>query len=151
MNFYREIASLHPLTENPDWSSGAWLHARYIVKNDILKHSENPNNPWYTPEGAAAAEASNLFGSFNPEERIEWTINGWMQAPFHALGILDPALNETGYGLYTEEDDGLSAGAALDVIRGLDSPPVSVDYPICGLEITPSSGSRCIGVDPRIR
>jgi uncharacterized protein YkwD len=130
VNFYRETAYLHPLTENPDWNAGGWLHARYIVKNDILKHSENPNNPWYTPAGAAAAEASNLFGSFNPEEALEWTIDGWMQAPFHALGILNPALYETGYGLYTEADGGLAAGAALDVIRGLDSPPANQDYPI---------------------
>ncbi len=130
VNYHREIASLPPLAENPEWSAGAWLHARYIVKNDVLKHSENPANPWYTPEGAAAAEASNLFGSFNPEETIEWTIDGWMQAPFHALGILDPALTQTGYGLYSEADGGLASGAALDVIRGLASSPPTVDYPI---------------------
>ncbi len=130
VNFYRETASLPPLVENPDWSSGAWLHARYIVKNDVLKHSENPNNPWYTAAGAAAAAASNLFGSFNPAETIEWSIDGWMQAPFHAVAILDPALHQTGFGLYTEADGGLAAGAALDVIRGLDAPPPGVDYPI---------------------
>ncbi len=130
VNFYRETATLPALTENPDWSSGAWLHARYIVKNDVRKHSENPNNPWNTPEGAAAAGASNLFGSFNLEETIEWTIDGWMQAPFHALAILNPALHQTGFGIYTEADGGLAAGAALDVIRGLDSPSPEVDYPI---------------------
>ena len=130
VNFFRATAGLPALLEIQDWSEGAWLHARYIVKNDQVFHYENPNNPWYTPEGHAAAEASNLFGSFNPNETIEGTIEGWMQGPFHAVGILDPALSKTGYGIFTEPDGGIEAGAALDIIRGLGPLPPSTSFPI---------------------
>jgi hypothetical protein len=130
VNFYRATAGLPALSENPTWSDGAWLHARYIVKNDLVFHYENPGNAWYTPEGHAAAEASNLFGSFNPNETIEGTIEQWMQGPFHAVGILDPGLTKTGYGIFNEPDGGLETGAALDIIRGLGPIPPSISFPI---------------------
>jgi hypothetical protein len=53
-----------------------------------------------------------------------------MQAPFHAVGILDPRLNQVGYGSFREEDGGLQMGATLDVIRGLGGIPSGVSYPI---------------------
>ncbi len=138
VNFYRTTAGLPLLQENPAWSDGGWLHARYIVKNNQVNHFENPNNPWYTPEGHAAAQASNLFGSFNPNETIEKTIEGWMQGPFHAVGILDPHLSKTGYGIYHEPDGAIVAGAALDIIRGLGPLPPTITFPIRW----PGPGSR---------
>jgi hypothetical protein len=43
-----------------------------------------------------------------------------MQAPFHALGILDPRLTQVGHGLYREADGGLQTASGLDVLRGLN-------------------------------
>jgi uncharacterized protein YkwD len=130
VNGYRAMAGLPSLVENSTWSSGCWLHARYIVKNDDLQHTEDPANPWYTLEGLFAAESSNLAGDGNVNASDEWAIDTWMQAPFHAVGILDPKLRATGFGSYREADGGIQMGAALDVIRGWGAIPPSVVYPI---------------------
>ena len=42
-------------------------HARYIVKNDVLKHSEDYGNQWYSREGLLAAQASDLAASNNTQ------------------------------------------------------------------------------------
>src|SRR5260370_320817 len=41
-----------------------------------------------------------------------------MQAPFHAMGMMDPRLTQTGFGSYREVKPGWDLGAAVDVIRG---------------------------------
>jgi hypothetical protein len=123
--------------ENPDWSNGNWLHSRYTVKNDQLQHSENPGNPWYTPEGNAAAQSSNLFGSFNNLEDDQTAIAWWISGPFHAVGLLTPQLLETGFSSYREEDGGLMMAAGIDIIRGVGGVPPSVSFPI----LWPGEGS----------
>jgi len=124
------MAALPPVTENASWSYGNWLHAHYMVKNDVIQHTEDPSNPWYTPEGLAAAQSSNLAGHHNVNTSDKWAIDAWMQAPFHAVGILDPQLLQVGYGSYREANGGLQMGAGLDVIRGLGHIPPSVEFPI---------------------
>jgi hypothetical protein len=119
VNYYRALADLPEVVENDEYSEGDFLHARYMVKNDTLDHYEDPSNPWYTPEGDAAAGASNLAGSYFVNESDEWAIETWMQAPFHAIGILDTALYEVGYGSFRQSDGQLEMGAAIDVLRGL--------------------------------
>ncbi|HSJ56018.1 MAG TPA: CAP domain-containing protein [Anaerolineae bacterium] len=130
LNQYRAMSGLPPLAENPEWSAGAALHARYIVKNDVVTHIEDPANAWYTPAGAAAGEASNVMGSTNVDAPDGYAIDTWMQAPFHAVGILDPELATTGFGSYREAGGYLAMGAALDVIRGLETVPATVTFPI---------------------
>jgi len=41
-----------------------------------------------------------------------------MQAPFHAVGILDPALKHVGFGIFRESGAEIQTAAALDVIHG---------------------------------
>jgi len=137
LNAYRAMADLPALVENPEWSEGDRLHARYMVKNDRVEHSEVPGNPWYTPEGDAAARASNLVGSGDPLASDLFAIDAWMQAPFHALGILDPELTQVGFGSYREQDEVVQMGAALDISRGITGLPAGTRFPI----IWPSSGS----------
>ncbi|MFO7973767.1 MAG: hypothetical protein R6V12_03950, partial [Candidatus Hydrogenedentota bacterium] len=72
VNYYRQMALLPSVPENTTWSHGDWLHARYIVKNDIMQHREDPENPWYTPEGDAAAKASNLAAHRIVDASDEW-------------------------------------------------------------------------------
>lgn len=136
VNSYRDMADLPSVSENTAWSHGNELHGRYMVKNDIIAHTEDTSNPWYTPEGLAAAQASNLIVSDSPEMSFKTAIDGWMQAPFHAVGIVDPALGQVGYGEYHEADGGIQSGAGLDVIRGLGSVPIGVTYPV----VWPSQG-----------
>ena len=130
LNYYRALAYLPKVAENSDWSNGNWLHSRYTVKNDLLQHSENQGNPWYTPEGNAAAQSSNLFGSFNTLENDSTAISWWVSGPFHAVGLLTPQLLETGYGSYREGDGGLMMAAGIDIIRGVGGVPPSVGFPV---------------------
>jgi hypothetical protein len=137
VNHYRSMADLPPLMENLEWSEGDRLHARYMVKNDQVMHTEEAGNAWYTVQGHTAAESSNLVGSGNANASDLFAIDAWMQAPFHAVGVLDPELTQIGYGSYREQDGVVQMGAALDVLRGLGDIPASVRFPI----IWPSSGA----------
>lgn len=130
LNSFRLMAGLDPVSKNQDWGNGAYLHSRYMVKNDFIGHSENPDNEWYSTEGEKAAQSSNLAASHNSTVDDAYAIDLWMQAPFHAIGILDPRLNQVGYGSFREADGGLQMGATLDVIRGLGGLPPTVSYPI---------------------
>jgi uncharacterized protein YkwD len=130
VNYYRSTARLPDVTEEPVWSSGAQLHARYSVKNDVLLHTEDPGNPWYSAAGAASAAVSNQIGNWSVTATDEWAVDTWMTAVFHAVGMLDPGLRQVGYGSYRESDGGLQMAAGLDVIRGLGSVPAGVSFPI---------------------
>ncbi len=90
------MANLPALTENPTLSDGAWKHARYLVKNDVVQHPEEPGAPWYTPEGDTAGRSGNVFGTTDLNASDASAIDGWLQGPFHAVGVLDPALQTVG-------------------------------------------------------
>lgn len=130
LNYFRAMAGLNPISENTDWGTGTYNHSRYMVKNDFIGHSENPSNPWYTPEGAQAAQSSNLAASHSTDISDTAAIDLWIQAPFHAVGVLDPKLHQVGYGSFREADGGLQMGASLDVLRGLGSLPADISFPI---------------------
>ena len=124
LNELRSWAGLSAVVENPTWSNGCWLHARYMSENNYVGHSEDAANPWYTVEGFDAARASNCFLGVGGVSAID----GWATAPFHAVGMLDPCLSSTGFGTYSA--DGRRDAAALDVIRGRGPLPMGVSYPI---------------------
>jgi uncharacterized protein YkwD len=130
LNFYRATAQLPPVTEDPALSGDVMQHARYMVMHDEVKHSQDLRRRWATPEGAAAAAVSNLAGSTRLSEPAAWAVDTWMQAPFHALGMLDPALKQVGFGMYHAEKDRLQTAAGLDVIRGRAPRVESANYPI---------------------
>jgi hypothetical protein len=130
VNEFRAQAHLPYVTEDPEWSEGAWLHSRYMVKTDIVEHDEDKSSKWYTPEGKAAAQSSVIVASYDSSLSDEFAIEAWMQAPFHAVSLLDPRLSTVGFGSYREKDGGYQIGATLDVIRGMESLPRSVQYPV---------------------
>lgn len=130
VNHYRALAKLPAVTANTAWSNGNQLHARYMVKNDFIGHSEDPNNPWYTPKGNAAAKNSNVAVSSSASMSDQAAIDLWMQGPFHAVGIIDPALATVGFGSYREAGDGFQTGAGLDVQRGLGDLSPAVTFPV---------------------
>ena len=130
VNWLRSLGGLPALTENTSWSSGGEDHAKYMVKNDYIGHDEDRANPWYTQAGHDAAGASDVMvSSYTGATDID-AIDLWMSGPFHALGIIDPALITTGFGSYREADGGWEMGACLDVIRGLESVPPSITFPV---------------------
>jgi hypothetical protein len=130
LNNYRAQAKLPLLTLNSAWGEGGWNHSRYMVKNNEIAHMENKDNPWYTSEGDQAARSSNLLGSTSADLKDNTAIGMWMQGPFHALGILDPRLQQVGFGSFREQDGGVQMGAALDVLRGRSGLPADLQYPV---------------------
>ncbi|WP_017661441.1 CAP domain-containing protein [Baaleninema simplex] len=136
VNQFRNLAGLPNVTENPDWSAGGVLHSRYLVKNDTRGHTEDPSNPWYTVEGEAAGQSGNVTTSTATNRSDVAAVDGWMNAPFHAIGIIDPRLERVGFGSYSEADGGVQSAATLDVLRGLDF-SASASYPV----VWPQDGS----------
>jgi uncharacterized protein YkwD len=133
LGYYRASARLPGLAEDTSWSAGAFDHARYMVKNDVLSPSEETATPWYTGEGAAAGPNGNLMISDNVNLSDQKALDFWMAKPFHALGLLDPALLVTGFGSFREDAgafDPYKMGAVVDVRRGLGGIPGSVQFPI---------------------
>jgi hypothetical protein len=130
VNRYRANAGLPFVTENASWSDGDYKHAIYTVRNDILGHDEDPAKPYYTPEGQLAAQNSNVMATTQLTLPDEGAIDMWMQGPFHAVGIIDPHLAQTGFGSFRESGTGYRMAAALDVLRGLGSLPSGVTYPV---------------------
>lgn len=130
-NWFRATAGLPALSENRTWDDGDWKHSRYTVKNDLLTHGEDPAYPWYTPEGNDAALNGNITAVTDPNMTDALAIEYFMQAPFHAVGILDPHLTSAGFGRFNEAGGSIGSAATMDVIRGRGSSvPPSVQFPI---------------------
>lgn len=130
VNELRAKANLPAVTENTVWSDGDWKHSRYMVKNDTITHSEDSSNEWYTEEGAEAATNSNVSIDANINASDVGHIDSWMEGPFHGIAIVDPKLTQMGYGSYREDIGQWKVGATLDVLRGRESVPDSVTFPV---------------------
>jgi hypothetical protein len=121
------------VTENEEWSRGGELHAKYMVKNNVIGHSESPARPHYTAEGDEAARNGNVYlaAATNYEYTYRDAIDGWMTGPFHMLGIIDPKLEVSGFGEYAEVFDRMRRyGATLDVHRGRTGTAQDVRFPL---------------------
>ena len=69
-----------------------------------------------------------VAGSVNTSDRH--AVEVWVQAPFHLVGIIDPELQEVGFGSYREPIGRWHMAAALDVLSGLGSVPATTRFPI---------------------
>src|SRR2546425_532344 len=145
-NLWRASAGLSILTENPTWSAGDYNHSLYMVKNDLVTHYETAGTPYYTAEGDAAAQNGNIQVSSTTATTDETAIDWWMAAPFHAMGMMDPRLTQTGFGAYREVKTGWQAGWTLDTIRGnsFTGGTYPVYFPANGTSepLTPFSGNE---------
>jgi pSer/pThr/pTyr-binding forkhead associated (FHA) protein len=136
INYYRAMAKLPPAREDRSLSNGDLKHTRYLAENyaDVIKtggtlgasgHEESPDKRDYTPEGAAAAQTSNVAwgcGPFSPAGEID----RWVEGPFHRLAILNPELDLAGYGDFKK--DGCWTAAVRLPLR--PKPPEDFDHPI---------------------
>jgi hypothetical protein len=121
VNWYRSMAHVAPVVEDASWSDGLAKHLTYLhdtptsLKTGVYAsaHTENPASPAYTTDGASAGASADIYFGAAPSEQA--TVDAWMAAPFHAIGILRSNLQRAGYAA-------TGAGAALDVIRGLAGP-----------------------------
>jgi len=132
VNGYRGLAGLPPVTENPTWSAGDLAHSKYVVENDEITHFEDSAKPFYTPEGDAAGQNGNVAASQAIDEDDAWAIDLWISGPFHAVGILDPTLAVSGFGIYHAATGAgkIQTAATLDVLRGRSGSTDGLAYPI---------------------
>ena len=120
LNYYRLSSGVEPVTENPILSANAMKHSIYLAKSDPKyftgiyenSHSENPESPYYTKEGANSG--TNLTSVARESDAID----SWMQAPLHAIGLLRDNLKTTGYATAINDRTG-GAHTGLDVLNGL--------------------------------
>lgn len=119
VNQYRADAKLPPVSDSAEWSNGAALHSKYMVKNSEITHTEDPAKPFYTLEGKYAGANGNVSVASYTSRTDRDFVESWITGPFHAIGIFDPRLQVTGYGTYFEETaPKWKSGATLDVLRG---------------------------------
>jgi uncharacterized protein YkwD len=138
VNTFRWMVDLPQVGENIEWSEGARLHSVYMVNTNRATHYPDPASEWYTDAGNLAADFGNLAATVWPEASYIWAINYWMSAPFHGLPILDPQLQDVGFGSYLSPSPGnptdislINFGATLDIERGLDqSAGQDTEFPI---------------------
>lgn len=130
VNLLRALGNLPTISENAVYSDGAYKHARYMVKNNVIAHDENSALPFYTPEGKTAAQNSNIMVSSSTSFSDNGALDMWMTGPFHGVGVIDPQLRQAGFGSYREADGGWQMGAALNVLQGLGSLPSGIAFPL---------------------
>jgi hypothetical protein len=128
LNSWRNGTRVPTLTENTTWSSGAYAHSLYMVKNDLVTHYETVGTPYYTAAGDTAARNGNIQVSSSTSSTDESAIDWWMGAPYHAMGLMDPRLATTGFGSYREVKSGWQEGATVDTLRG--NPFTGGQYPV---------------------
>jgi hypothetical protein len=118
INRYRVASGLVPVTSNPLWVTGLLRHFTYLANTPYTYltgqyanlHLENPASPYYTPEGALEGGRSNLAMSSGAPATSY--IDGWLAAPFHAIGILRPGLTQVAFA-------SANGYSGLDVTGGL--------------------------------
>ncbi|MEP6753070.1 MAG: CAP domain-containing protein [Candidatus Dormiibacterota bacterium] len=128
LNYWRSTAGLPKVTENAVWSSGDYLHSKWMVKNNLASHDEAPGSPYYTTAGDLAGNSGNIAVSSTTSGPDTWAIDWWMAAPFHAMAMMDPRWTSTGFGAYRETRSGWNAGFTLDTSRG--NPFSGGTYPV---------------------
>jgi hypothetical protein len=130
VNYYRAMAGLAPVTENPTMSAAAYKHSCYMLYNDIT-HYETVGMPGYTAEGAAAGVKSNVSVSTVINTAARTHVELWMTGPFHAIGMLRPGLRTVGFGkcdLSTTTK--WHSGATLNILDGIDRTVARPSTPI---------------------
>ena len=120
-NWYRTMAGLPPIVHDPAHDDADFKHARYVVKNDIntvdfdadekgvqstgmqlAASRENPDNQWYTNEGANAAYWSWTVSGTSIPADLSGMVDVAMASPFSALTILNPQAASMSEGQFCE-------------------------------------------------
>ncbi len=123
VNYFRAMAGVGPVVEDASMSAGAVNHSCYMLYNGI-SHDETPGKTGYTPEGDIAGNSGDVAVSSQINTSARSHIELWMSGPFHAIGVLRPNLQSTGFGKCDLSTTPVwHSGATLDVIRGLGNAP----------------------------
>ena len=123
VNYYRSMAGVAPITEDPTLSVGAVNHSCYMLYNGI-SHDEIPGRPGYTVDGDAAGNAGNVAVSSLEGTSARSHVELWMTGPFHAIGVLRHNLVTAGFGKCDLANTPMwHSGATLNVLSGLGNAP----------------------------
>jgi uncharacterized protein YkwD len=119
---YRAAAGLPPVTLDPKLSKGCMEHAEYMRLNKdseamygLNAHTQRPNLPGASADGAACGKAADLFPGVSD---LGAAVEGWMAGLYHRRPIMAPPLARIGVG-YSKLPDG-SYMAALMFVDGKD-------------------------------
>ncbi len=124
LNAIRSMAGLSAVSENADASAACYAHSRYMSRNRVVTHSQDPALPYYSVEGDRAARRSNLVLGAGGLRALDL----WAVGPFHAVGMIDPRLSTVGFGTYSAS--GFWPSAALDVSGKSASPRDGTVFPV---------------------
>jgi len=131
LNEYRTLSNLPPVGYSAELSDNAHLHSEYVGRNDDpAALSQVVGAPYYTVDGSVAAEKSMLFTINDPNGTDLWALNYWFSAPFHALTLLDPDLQQVGYGRFRDDFGSVQVAYVMDSLSGMIDRSNSVEYPI---------------------
>lgn len=110
LNELRRAVGVPAVRLDEDGNLGHWLHAQYLAENIASTHDQDPDNEWFTPEGARAGRVSNVaFSNWTAAEDPAWPVETFIAAPFHLFSMLSPAADVMRLGryrkpcVYTEE------------------------------------------------
>ncbi len=124
INAYRQQSGLPAVRNDSNLSAGARNHSCWMLANGIAHH-ETPGTWGYSAAGDRAGRNGNLSVHSSPSFNARQHIDQWMGGPFHAIGVLRPGLQTTGFGLCTSPPSHSASyarsAATLDVLSGLDS------------------------------
>lgn len=134
VSYFRQLAGDAGVVRNSSLEAGAKAHVTYLanrslvcetnVHDELLRPANGcPANPYATAAGKAAANNSDIT-RISARATPRTAVSNWFVSAFHALVLLDPKLQSTGYAsFYTPSP--LSASplawpftAAVDVYRG---------------------------------
>jgi hypothetical protein len=152
INRYRAAAGLGAVTDQSTWDAGILAHLSYVASTPkgqesgryASLHTENPVSRYATGAGALEASRSDLFFDSTALTPVGF-IDGWLSAPFHAIGMLRGRLTQVAF---ATSPNGSAAG--LDVIGGLADQEAGPSSPILfpGNEMTTDLTSYTGGESP---
>jgi hypothetical protein len=129
VNYYRQMAGVPPVVEDPNLSAAAGQHSCYMLTNG-LGHDEVPGRPGYSPAGDEAGNNGNVAVSSSVTATARRHVELWMSGPFHAIGVIRPNLRSAGFGACANEATSpWRSAATLDVLHGL-APKAPLGAPI---------------------
>lgn len=122
VNYYRQASGLSAVNEDKNLSANVQKHLTYLTMSDpkfftgqyVSRHLENPASPYYSTAGANSGQelSSNLTND------PSLSIDSWMAAPFHAMGLMREGLSKVGWAsAYNARSGFYDSGA--DVLDGL--------------------------------
>ncbi|MGI8574449.1 MAG: CAP domain-containing protein [Egibacteraceae bacterium] len=117
LNRWRGEYGTSAVTAEDPLSRALDRHVRYMLAVRQATHEQNPSHPAYSPAGARAAQRSILRLSWQTKRpaRPHRLIDRWLASPFHALAMLDPRLQASGFAVGTRKG---YVASGLDVLAG---------------------------------